>query len=82
MDTLYRNYEILSEFYQKYFVDLRILDLTCDPLSVPAPTINNGRVAKYTEVDSASSVTCYFIYFLSIKKQADNILVQVDLILL
>ena len=23
METLYRNYEILSEFYQKYYVDLR-----------------------------------------------------------
>ena len=69
MDTLYRNYEILSEFYQKYFVDLRILDLTCDPVSVPAPTVNNGRVAKYTEVDSAKSVTYNFINFLSIKKQ-------------
>ena len=31
MDTLYRNYEILSEFYQKYYVDLRILDMTCEP---------------------------------------------------
>ena len=50
MDTLYRNYEILSEFYQKYYVDLRILDLTCDPVSVPAPTVNHGRVAKYSEV--------------------------------
>ena len=52
MDTLYRNYEILSEFYQKYFVDLRILDLTCDPASLPAPKINNGKVSKYMEVSN------------------------------
>jgi hypothetical protein len=50
MDLLYRNYEILSEFYQKYFVDLRILDLTCDPAVLPAPTLANARVAQYLEV--------------------------------
>jgi hypothetical protein len=50
MDLLYRNYEILSEFYQKYFVDLRILDATCDPATLPAPTIPNARVVQYLEV--------------------------------
>ncbi len=50
MDLLYRNYEILSEFYQKYFVDLRILDITCDPAVLPAPTLSNARVAQYLEV--------------------------------
>ena len=54
MDTLYRNYEILSEFYQKYYVDLRVLDLTCDPSSFPAPTVLNGRVVKYLEVPFSS----------------------------
>ena len=50
MDLLYRNYEILSEFYQKFFVDLRILDLTCDPASLPTPTVPNARVVQYLEV--------------------------------
>ncbi len=33
-ELLYRNYEILSDFYKKHFVDLRVLDTTCDPASV------------------------------------------------
>ena len=52
MDLLYRNYEILSEFYQKYFVDLRILDLTCDPATLPAPQVLNARVVQYQEVSN------------------------------
>ena len=43
-DLLYRNYEILSEFYKKHFVDLRVLDATCDPETVPGPGVLNGRV--------------------------------------
>ena len=50
VDTLYKNYEILSEFYQKHYVDLRILDETCDPVSYPAPTIAHGRIKKYERV--------------------------------
>ena len=50
MDTLYRNYEILSKFYQKYYVDLRILDLTCEPSAFPAPTVKNARILQYKEV--------------------------------
>jgi hypothetical protein len=50
MDLLYRNYEILSEFYQKYFVDLRILDMSCDPATLPAPNVPNARVIQYLEV--------------------------------
>ena len=52
MDTLYRNYEILSEFYQKHFVDLRVLDETCEPSKYPAPSIPNGIVRKYERVDN------------------------------
>ena len=47
-----RNYEILSEFYQKYFVDLRVLDNTCDPTTYPAPSIQNGRIVKYAVVST------------------------------
>ena len=50
VDTLYKNYEILSEFYQKHYVDLRILDETCDPVSYPAPSIAHGRIKKYERV--------------------------------
>jgi len=52
VDRLYANYEILSEFYQKHFVDLRILDETCDPVSFPGPTIQNGIVRKYERVEN------------------------------
>ena len=30
---MYRSYEILSDFYKKHFVDLRVLDTSCDPVS-------------------------------------------------
>ena len=52
MDTLYRNYEILSEFYQKHYVDLRVLDETCEPTKYPAPSISNGIVRKYERVEN------------------------------
>ena len=52
-EQLYRNYEILSEFYQKHFVDLRILDESCDGEVRPAPTINHGSVAQYLLVGFA-----------------------------
>ena len=52
MDTLYRNYEILSEFYQKHYVDLRVLDETCEPTKYPAPSISNGIVKKYERVEN------------------------------
>ena len=52
MDTLYRNYEILSEFYQKHYVDLRVLDETCEPSKYPAPSISNGLVRKYERVEN------------------------------
>ena len=32
-ELMYRNYEILSDFYKKHFVDLRVLDTSCDPVS-------------------------------------------------
>ena len=50
MDTLYRNYEILSEFYQKHYVDLRVLDETCEPSAYPAPVIAHGIVRRYERV--------------------------------
>ena len=43
-DALYRNYEILSDFYKEHFVDLRVLDATCDPEMVPGPDVTNGHV--------------------------------------
>ena len=52
MDTLYRNYEILSEFYQKHYVDLRVLDDTCEPSQYQAPSIANGVVRRYERVDN------------------------------
>ena len=30
-ELIYRNYEILSDFYKKHFVDLRVLDTSCEP---------------------------------------------------
>ena len=51
-EQLYRNYEILSEFYQKHFVDLRVLDASCDPQQRPAPTIGQGSVLRYDTVDN------------------------------
>ena len=50
MDTLYRNYEILSEFYQRHYVDLRVLDATCEPSAYPAPVIAHGIVRRYERV--------------------------------
>ena len=50
MDTLYRNYEILSEFYQRHYVDLRVLDATCEPSAYPAPVIAHGIVRSYERV--------------------------------
>ena len=32
-ELMYRSYEILSDFYKKHFVDLRVLDTSCDPVS-------------------------------------------------
>lgn len=52
VDTLYRNYEILSEFYQKHYVDLRVLDDTCEPSQYPAPNVRNGIVKRYERVDN------------------------------
>ena len=51
-EQLYRNYEILSEFYQKHFVDLRVLDASCDPVARPAPTIAQGSVLSYDTEDN------------------------------
>jgi len=51
-EQLYRNYEILSEFYQKHFVDLRVLDASCDPQQRAAPTIGQGSVLRYDTVDN------------------------------
>ena len=50
MERLYRNYEILSEFYQRHYVDLRVLDDTCDPANFPAPEIQHGYVSNYRKV--------------------------------
>ena len=46
-ELLYRNYEILSDFYKKHFVDLRVLDTTCDPEEVPPPEVEHGAVKEY-----------------------------------
>ena len=46
-ELLYRNYEILSDFYKKHFVDLRVLDTTCVPEETPPPTVENGYVKEY-----------------------------------
>ena len=52
MDTLYKNYEILSDFYQKHYVDLRVLDETCEPTKYPAPVIANGIVRRYERISN------------------------------
>jgi hypothetical protein len=40
----FRRYEILSDFYKKHFVDLRVLDTTCDLEEVPPPKVGSlGR---------------------------------------
>ena len=46
-DLIYRNYEILSDFYKKHFVDLRVLDTSCEPTMVPPPKIEHGYVKEY-----------------------------------
>eukprot|EP00095_Tigriopus_kingsejongensis_P010187 maker-scaffold105_size367834-snap-gene-2.37 protein:Tk10187 transcript:maker-scaffold105_size367834-snap-gene-2.37-mRNA-1 annotation:"hypothetical protein DAPPUDRAFT_303147" len=51
-EILYRNYEILSDFYKKHFVDLRVLDTSCDPKAVPPPPIANGGVQEYQTVEN------------------------------
>ena len=37
----------MSEFYKKHFVDLRVLDATCDSATVPGPNVLNGHVKEY-----------------------------------
>ena len=37
---IFRRYEILSDFYKKHFVDLRVLDTTCDLEEVPPPKVS------------------------------------------
>lgn len=37
----------MSDFYKKHFVDLRVLDTTCDPAEVPAPKVHHGHVQEY-----------------------------------
>ena len=39
VDPMYRDYEILSDFYKKHFVDLRVLDSSCEPSRVPPPKV-------------------------------------------
>lgn len=51
-ELLYRNYEILSDFYKKHFVDLRVLDTSCVPEKVPPPSIANGGVKEYQTVEN------------------------------
>ena len=51
-ELLYRNYEILSAFYKKHFVDLRVLDTTCIPEETPPPQIENGYVKEYRTVEN------------------------------
>ena len=51
-EQLYRSYEILSEFYKRHFVDLRVLDASCDPSEVPPPKIHHGTVQQYLTSDN------------------------------
>ncbi len=46
-EQLYRRYEILSDFYKKHFVDLRVLDTSCNPEKTPPPDVSNGFVKEY-----------------------------------
>jgi len=46
-ELLYRSYEILSDFYKKHFVDLRVLDTSCEPEEVPPPEVDHGYVKEY-----------------------------------
>ena len=49
---MYRDYEILSDFYKKHFVDLRVLDTTCEPSRVPPPKIEHGYVQEYLTTEN------------------------------
>ena len=51
-ELLYRSYEILSDFYKKHFVDLRVLDASCDPEAVPPPDVINGHVQEYLTTEN------------------------------
>ena len=44
-ELMYRSYEILSDFYKKHFVDLRVLDTSCDPVSGPGGRQENKKVS-------------------------------------
>ena len=52
VDPMYRDYEILSDFYKKHFVDLRVLDTTCEPSRVPPPKIEHGYVQEYLTTEN------------------------------
>ena len=51
-ELIYRNYEILSDFYKKHFVDLRVLDSSCEPSRVPPPKIERGYVQEYRTTEN------------------------------
>ena len=51
-ELLYRSYEILSGFYKTHFVDLRVLDSTCEPSEVPPPAIMHGHVKEYRTTEN------------------------------
>ena len=51
-ELLYRSYEILSGFYKTHFVDLRVLDTTCEPTEVPPPTIMHGHIKEYKTTEN------------------------------
>ena len=51
-EQIYRNYEILSDFYKKFFVDLRVLDTSCVPEETPPPDVDHGRVKEYRTVEN------------------------------
>ena len=51
-ELLYRSYEILSDFYKKHFVDLRVLDTTCEPTKVAPPEIIHGHIKEYLTTEN------------------------------
>ena len=51
-ELIYRNYEILSDFYKKHFVDLRVLDTSCEPTRVPPPKIERGFIQEYLTTEN------------------------------
>ena len=51
-ELIYRNYEILSDFYKKHFVDLRVLDTSCEPSRVPPPKIERGFIQEYLTTEN------------------------------